>query len=45
MKPETTLDCKSLHLCVNKEYTQSKDASVISIYQKACKILLYPTEL
>lgn len=45
MKLGTLLDCKSLHLCLNKEHIQSKDASLISINQKAFKILLDPIEL
>lgn len=45
MKPGTVLDCKSLHLCVNKEYIQRKDVSMISINQKAFKILRDPTKL
>lgn len=35
MKLGTSLDCKSLHLCLNKEYIQSKDANMISINQKS----------
>lgn len=45
MKLGTLLDCKSLHLCLNKEYIQSKDASTISINQKVSEILLDPIEL
>lgn len=41
----TLLDCLSLHLCLNKEYIQGKDANLISINQKACEILLEPIEL
>lgn len=45
MKQGTLLDCMSLHLCLNKEYIQGKDANLISINQKASKILLDTTEL
>lgn len=45
MKLGTSLDCKLLYLCLNKEYIQSKDASLISINHKAFKTLLDPVEL
>lgn len=45
MKQGTLLECMSLHLCLNKEYIQGKDANLISIDQKACRLLLDPIEL
>jgi len=45
MKLRTLLDCKSPRMCLNKEHIQSKDASLISVNQKALKILLDPIEL
>lgn len=45
MKQGTLLGCVSLHLCLNKEYMQGKDANLISINQKAWQLLLDPIEL